>query len=412
MSLTTDMLIPARAAEFRAAMDAAGVVDPVARGGGSVYLGQIGCRTRIADNLSAVNTQAMHRRADFARDVVASIQIVYGNFYTDTTSEISPAGSRTIASAIEYPAGVMNRVKFAGADSVAIASGQAQQVSDVLAITIPKGAQFWVHTWQQAASGVMTFASQLSSAALGDQALLGAADGTASTAWLSGAAFGGGSFGPYAIIANTRRASSAVIGDSRACNATATSSVTNYGGSISPSIAPFIPVLDLSRGTQAAMNWVAGGGAKRLTYLVYVSHVVLELGINDVIQLQEAAQILASRQVIRALGNAVNPALIWFETTLEPVSTSTDAWVTVPNQTTSTRNGRRVPFNEQVRAGNLGFEGYFELADRVESSRNSGKWKAPPMVEAAITGDGTHAIAVGYALQDGAVEPRRFTRAA
>jgi len=378
--------------------------------GANLYLAQVACRTRIADLLSAGTTQAMHRRTEFARDAITSLQLVYGNFYTSSSSEVAPSGARTIAASIEYPAGTVTQVLFSGSASVSIASGTAQQVSDALIISIPKGAQYWIHTYQSSASGVLTFTSSLSSAALGDAALLGASDGTASTAWMATANYGGGSFGPYAVIAQTNLPAIAVAGDSRCCNATGTASVTNYGGSISPSVGPFLPVLDLSRGSQSAANWVSGGADKRLTYLAYVSHVVIELGINDVIALDEAPAILASRQSIRTMALAVNPSLKFFETTLEPISTSTDSWATLTNQTTHGRNNRRVTFNEQVRAGNVGFEGYFELADRLESSRNSGKWKTPSMVEAAITTDGTHAISVGYALQDGAVEPRRFVR--
>lgn len=369
---------------------------------GGVYLGQVGCRTRIPDQINAGITSMMARRADFARDEITSLQLVYGNFYTTPSGEAAPGAARTITADIEYPAGVYTRVKFGAANSISIADGAAQAVSDPVAIAIPKGAQFWVNTYQQCSAGIIFLSSFMSSSLLGDRNALGAADGTM-TNW-SGSV-GGASFGPNAIIATTREKSASIVSDSRSQNVGGTASACIYGGNLSPSLAPFMAVLDLSRGSQSAQTVAGSGFDKRKTYLQYCSHGVLGLGINDIIGGRNDTDITNDRQTIRGYA-----PLMWFETTLEPRSTSTDSWATLNNQTTSSGNGNRVNFNNRVRAGNVGFMGYFELADAVESYRDSGIFKAPPMVPRAITADGVHDNDDGYALHPPYINPSMIRR--
>jgi len=369
-----------------------------------LYTGHVGCRTRIADSLNAGITSFMTGRAEFAREDLTSLTLVYGNFYATTTGEASPGAVRTIAADIEYPAGVFTRVTFGGANSVVMADGATQVPSDAITVNIPKGAQYWINTYQQSAAGIIFYLSVLSSDVLLDHSSQNAADLTC-TAWtgLYGAV---ANFGPYAILATTRSPCVATIGDSLLCNTGGTSGKGVYGGLLSPGIAPFLPVLDLSRGGQWAQHWAEGGGAKRATYLDYATHGIIELGVNDYATLRTAAQVIANRQTIRGL----KPSLKWFQTTITPRATSSDSWVTLTNQTTNTYNAVRIAINEQVRGGMEGFVGYIELADALESARNSGIFKAPPMTPAAIVGDVVHPNDAGYALTRPYVNPAVFVR--
>jgi len=73
--------------------------------------------------------------------------------------------------------------------------------------------------------------------------------------------------------------------------------------------------------------------------------------------------------------------------TLTPKAASTDFWATTAAQTTSdlTDEASRIKYNTSVRAKVARVGQFSEIADVVESSRNSGVWKAP-----GATADGIH----------------------
>lgn len=367
---------------------------------GSRYLGQVGTRTHIADGTNPSITNEIARRAEFARDDITSLQLVFGNFYTTSTGEAAPGATRTITASIEYPAGTFTQVKFSSATSASMADGLAQLVSDPIAVTIPRGARFWTVTWQSSTGGIMFAGNVQADARLGDQVAYSnsQADTTMST-WTGTAS--GPQYGPFAVIAMTRRPSIALVADSRG-QGIGGSSPLPYSGQIAPALAPFYGFLDLSESGQTAQQQAGTGFTRRATYLQYVTHAVLQLGINDILtNTTSAVNVAAYRQTIRSFA----PNLKWFETTLDPKSTSTDSFATLTNQTTNANNQIRVDFNDQVRAGDPGFEGMFDLADATESARNSGIWKAPPMTPAAITADGTHSNNAGYGLARPYINP-------
>ena len=73
-----------------------------------------------------------------------------------------------------------------------------------------------------------------------------------------------------------------------------------------------------------------------------------------------------------------------FSCTVNPASTSTDSFATTANQTTVASNAQRVALNNLLRTSGMS-SGVFDLADVVESARDSGLWKAP-----GYTADGLH----------------------
>ena len=80
-----------------------------------------------------------------------------------------------------------------------------------------------------------------------------------------------------------------------------------------------------------------------------------------------------------------------YQSTVTPFTSSSDGWASTANQTASAGSTERITFNDAVRAGISGLLGYFEVADQVESARNSQKWKVP-----GYTTDGIHATNTGY----------------
>lgn len=146
----------------------------------------------------------------------------------------------------------------------------------------------------------------------------------------------------------------------------------------------------------------------------YAKYFISEYGGND---LQDGATLaqLKSR-MIQVWTEALvrNPSIKIFQTTLAPKTSTTDGWATTGNQTADfTANANRPTLNDWIRAGAPMVSGagvapgtggaivagqaghpltdYFEVADTVESSRNSGLWKAP-----GYTADGIHPTPTGH----------------
>lgn len=112
---------------------------------------------------------------------------------------------------------------------------------------------------------------------------------------------------------------------------------------------------------------------------------LVQLGSNDIFSGRSAAQVQTDLQTIYARLRALGINRI-YQTTVTPRTTSTDSWATVNNQTTTNagHEAARVTLNAWIRANTAGITGYFEIADVVESARDSGKWKA------GSTADGIH----------------------
>lgn len=111
---------------------------------------------------------------------------------------------------------------------------------------------------------------------------------------------------------------------------------------------------------------------------------------------------------------------VW-QTTLSPSNTSVNSWSTLGGQTTTTHETARLAINEWIRdgapvvsgavvsagstnpaalrAGQVGhpLSGYIEVADTVESSRNSGLWKVNG-TNNYMTDDGTHPSPAAHIL--------------
>lgn len=143
------------------------------------------------------------------------------------------------------------------------------------------------------------------------------------------------------------------------------------------------------------------------------THALVEYGINDLNNAAEVATVQASAiqhwEWLKAQG------LKLWQTTTTPYSSSTDGWATAASQTPATSNTRRVEWNDwlrdgapivsgtatatgttdpsAVRAGAAGhpLSGIIEVADTVESARNSGVW-----ADSTLTDDGIHPTSDGH----------------
>lgn len=372
------------------------------------YMGLVGCRGKVPDKTTG-NYTGMFRRAEFARDAMTSFQLIYGGYWvdesvaTDTATGEVAVVDRLIAVSIEYPEGVYTRVTFGGANSVTIPSGAAAVISDaVTSLSIPKGAAFWVNTFQNAGAGntipVHDSISQFT--AMGDRTSLGTGTVTdqTMTTWAQGGAEYRG-YGPLAIIGMTSLPSIVLAGDSLVVGNNSGINTNPFTGLLAPALGPLFGMTNLARGSERLTNFVAGSMARRSQLFQYASHVALEYGIND---LYSGGKTGVQVDTLRQQAKAAYPAVkAWLETTITPkIPTSSDSWATLSGQTVDAQLAERTIANNLIRAR---ASVYFEIADATESARASGKHKASPMTPGAIVADGTHFNDAGYALAKTAV---------
>ncbi len=156
-------------------------------------------------------------------------------------------------------------------------------------------------------------------------------------------------------------------------------------------------------GDQAALFLGTSGHFRRWTWASAGTTMLCNYGRNDLSNGQTLAQIQANLLTIWTMGARRGQRVIQY--TVTPYTTSTDGWTTTGNQANATGNQEsvRVSLNTWIRAGApvasalsltpvaVGTAGalvagqpghplytYFEVADLVESARNSGVWATMP----------------------------------
>ena len=159
-----------------------------------------------------------------------------------------------------------------------------------------------------------------------------------------------------------------------------------------------MPAVLLSYGGAKIQNDLANGTIRR-QISAYCTDALIAYGINDATTAgRTAAQIMADHKSLAAA-----LALPTWLQTLAPKTASTDSWATTASQTTdATANPIRVALNLLIRRTPDWAAGYFELADVVESARDSGLWKP------GYTADGLHEnqTAAAAIAASGVMRPR------
>lgn len=354
------------------------------------YLGQVATRTSPPNtNGTSSNPQGMSRSTHFARSNITSLQVVFAGFYYSTGDTETARGAATsVTASVEYPVGTITRITFSASNTGSIPSG-SYLVSDPISVAIPYGAMFFIREWESNVNGIVynnSFGSPAGVLAPTD----GYQFGTTTPDLTGGGAVAGPGFQgmhfPLAIIAQTVRPSVCLFGDSRAQGYGDTADTYGDIGEFSRAIGPSLAYINWGVGGATAQGTVATPGSK-VAFSAYCSHILLNYGVNDLIFVgRTAAQVVANMNSIIGLFPGKE---IWI-TTIPPVSSSTDGWVTTTNQTTNANNSVRVTYNTDVRVGSfiVGARGYIEMAGAVESAFNSGLWAVSNGT--ALTVDGTH----------------------
>lgn len=373
------------------------------------YLGQIATRSYVPLTTNAGIPQSMARSKHIARDTITSLQIEIPNWYVNNTTfaETGVGASASVTASIEYPAATFTQVKFSG-----IAAGTVPDLttlrSDVLPIAIPKGATFFVRIWRNCAGGIVFTGSVAQDTSNGDFFRYGSSitdqtmSGTITSSDTSNMAF------PCAIIANTRMPACALTGDSRVAGLNDTfSDATGDKGELARAIGPLMAYINMGVPSDQAQKFVASH-ARRQALLAYVTTQVIEYGINDLATGGRSdAQIRADLLSIAGYAPGKRNILC----TMPPSTTGAWTLANGSDQTVKSFEASRVSNNDWRRTVPAGFNGCFEIADVVESSRNSGKWKADG-TPAKYTSDGVHESNFAcQAIRDsGAIVPSLLTR--
>lgn len=351
---------------------------------------------------------------------VSKLKLIYPNWSMDATAETAGLNAITVSALVEYPAATFNPVLFDnGLTTKAIAVDPNEVTQEItLSTPIPADAQAWVWTLVQVGATEKWPRGYVIRTANGEKSSSNATPGTL-TLGVDFTNTGTGGFGPVGIVATgftgtPRKVAVVVVGDSlpmgsgdSPADGTARGSVGFYG----KAAAGRCPLLNMGISGHTARFNVASASTRRLDLASKAAFTICipAYGTNDLGASRTQAQILADLQNI---GNAYAAlGLLVAVPTLTPKTTSTDSWQTEGNQTAAVTpagawdggaSSRRSLANVLLRAKPAPFFDCIEVADAIETARDSGIWiatsaRSPTHLAASgtnaqATNDGLHPV--------------------
>jgi lysophospholipase L1-like esterase len=336
---------------------------------------------RVMSESSAPNNQCSSAfTVNIPRNASQAV-FIFPTWYVSQASglESDMGGTVTLTASVENPVGTFRRLTFSGASSVTVAAGSNIN-SDP--IDLSAGANR-VWTWRNCSAG-MTYITSLSTPT-GDGSTFGA---TTPDQTAAGGSVVNGTihYGPIAVVAETTYPSVIILGDSITQGAQDGKTAAVDSGSVARSVGQQLTYSNMGAASTFASQTVSA--PKRLFLSQYFTHCVISYGANDIGFGATSAQLIGYiNQIITQFA-----ALKCYVCTVTPYTTSSDSWATVVNQTVKATEAARVTYNNALRAGEIpAAHAIFDVADAVESSRDSGKWSAP-----GFTVDGLHPVLKGY----------------
>lgn len=145
-------------------------------------------------------------------------------------------------------------------------------------------------------------------------------------------------------------------------------------------------------GGATSASFVAATRTSRMALAAYATHLIQESSVNalgsTLAQIQ--ADLLAERNLF--------PSLKAYMTTTTPSGTTTDAGVTVANQTPSGNESKRTALNDWKRLCPEGWQGCIDIADTFEVNASGVKTRNGGRYPAGMSGDMLHPSQAGYLL--------------
>lgn len=348
-----------------------------------------------------------------------NISIAYSNSFNGGGG--LPANTIYVRAAIEDAAGILHRVTFNGQAEIALVP-MATVFSDPVGIGYSAGGRFRTRTFvrvanvgEQVPRAYLTKNSPyVDGFASDDQTTV------SSPTWSTD---GGFHFGPAGVFAEFTDATCviAALGDSITAGQNDATANADKQGWLMRALNNQYPYINLAApaDTAAGFKPPSTGATSRKPRVLLMggcNYAVVLYGTNDLGTGQNVAQLQGGLVAVWRASALRGQKVIGC--TIPPSTTSSDGFTTLGNQTVAASNSVRTGFNDWLRASApvdpttgvavaIGTSGaltvgqtghplwaYWELADTVESARNSGKWRVD---QGAIT-DGTHPNAAGAAL--------------
>jgi hypothetical protein len=363
------------------------------------YLGQVASRTFAPNQYAGGQLTSMSRTGHLASTTITQLKLIFVGWYYSATAESNQTSGATWHASIEYPSGtIAGQALFSGSSAGVCAAG-GMIISDwITGLNIPSGVRFWVRVHQAAPSGIIYRTTSGGTVFQGSAYGAAVADDTMNLNAVGGSAL---YIGPAGVIANTTVPSIAVLGDSRTVGISSFVDPTSGEISAAKSGLYDAPSIDFAISSTSTPYYLAATAPKRIALGAYCSHIFNYLGINDVNGGTTSAALLTNQQQVKADWGGKKMVCA----TLDPHSSSTDAWATTVNQTPNADNTNRTAYNDAIRAVPAWLSAYIEAADATESARNSGLWKPND------TADGLHSNDAGNSagLASGVFTKSKFT---
>lgn len=354
-----------------------------------VHEGFVAGRNRYWPDPDNVNGYAQSRTAHFATDNITALR---------TVMSVPGGGNPTITQSVEYPAGVFTQIKWLSASSITTGNSGPSICSDYAAVTIPNGSQFWVRTYYADAAAFHYHVNNRLNSFLGEAMEFSTSPLTDKT--MSGTIVNAGGntaiMPPHGIVGLTSNVSVAIVGDSIAAGLSDTSEDTSASASGYNGVFGYVTRMINAQGKTFANFAVSSNTAQNaiVTPLFgFGSHLVCELGVNDLYNSRTSVQLITDLQALIA---QPRPGQKVIQATITPETTG--SWGSLVAQTIKSGNTERVTFNTAVRGGTTGLPitGIIDTASMAEDSLNSGKWAVSPAPP--YTNDGIHPNTAGHAL--------------
>lgn len=371
----------------------------------------------LAD-LPAQTTAGTSRFSYKSQATVTKIRLTFINWY-NSSYKASPyctdnnnAAPITVQALVYGPGSSTGIVATVSGSASWVINGGAWVQTDWISVNIAAGQTFDVQTYVSGAQWYPMLVYAGWWAAGSNQAVAGSAKIT------SGASSSNGIYMPAVITGDHTNGAVLILGDSIAHNsALATLGYIEKGldgqyGAINAAVSGDRAYWALDGTGRRTKSWFANQDA---------STTICEYGRNDLIDGRTLGQLQANLLTIWNQQSGYGQRVI--QPTITPHTNSTDSWATTGNQTVvnTTVESRRVQLNDWLRAGAPIVSGtavapgtsgallagqaghplhtHWEIADHVETARNSGIWKA------GHTGDGLHPNTTGINAAAAGVVP-------
>jgi hypothetical protein len=330
----------------------------------------IATRCAIPNALLPGAGQIMSRSKHFAKDTVVSLKIVIPNFWVNGSQAEVGSGADSICTAsIEDKFGNITRVTFSGLNQGNITNGSFL-ISDNVPFIIKKDTPFFVRIWVSNTAGI-PYVSGFAMTGDGSNISTSVSDLTAGSGVTQAIS---NYLPPCAIVGYSDEKCYGLIGDGRMFGTgDVIDNVTGDVGVFARMVGSTAAYINCGITGGSASSFVASHTNRVALLSAYCTDIIINNGINDIYTGGRT-----SNQVISDLSSAASyfPNNRVYGGTIWPITTSTDGWTTTNNQSYPTiptsLQANRVAINAAWRSNVMGNVGVFDVADSIESSRNSG----------------------------------------